>query len=85
MGAKVPPPGGSTGGERKLSDRIGEMAEASRDEAQGARQEDKEPVRRADGTVLEARGEKPRNPKKKMFEADVEDAKYEASRKRDEL
>jgi protein transport protein SEC20 len=52
--------------------------------------------RRGDGTVLEDRGDIPRNPKKKNFEADVEDAKHaeaeaEAAkeggkvRKRDEL
>jgi protein transport protein SEC20 len=52
--------------------------------------------RRGDGTVLEDRGDIPKNPKKKNFEADVEDAKHaeaeaEAAeeggkvRKRDEL
>jgi protein transport protein SEC20 len=48
--------------------------------------------RRGDGTVLRDRGDIPKNPKKKQFEADVEDAKHaEASaeegkvRKRDEL
>jgi protein transport protein SEC20 len=48
--------------------------------------------RRGDGTVLQDRGDIPKNPKKKQFEADVEDAKHaEASaeggkvRKRDEL
>jgi protein transport protein SEC20 len=48
--------------------------------------------RRGDGTVLRDRGDIPKNPKKKQFEADVEDVKHaEASaeegkvRKRDEL
>ena len=50
--------------------------------------------RRGDGTILEDRGDIPKNPKKKNFEADVEDAKHaetEAAeesgkvRKRDEL
>jgi protein transport protein SEC20 len=50
--------------------------------------------RRGDGTILEDRGDIPKNPRKKNFEADVEDAKHaeaEAAeesgkvRKRDEL
>ena len=48
----------------------------------------KEAVRRGDGTVLEERGEEtPRNPKKKAFEADVEDARQREreGRERDEL
>ena len=75
-----------------LSEQIGHMAESSRQttqtgESTGAtpKVEAKEPVRRADGTVLEERSsDKPRNPKKKMFEADVEDARYQRQ-KRDEL
>jgi protein transport protein SEC20 len=60
----------------ELSEEIGKMAEQ----------------RRGDGTVLQERGDVPTNPKKKMFEADVEDKKHaEAAdnegrvRKRDEL
>ena len=48
--------------------------------------------RRGDGTVLQDRGDIPKNPKKKQFEADVEDAKHaeaaeegSKARKRDEL
>lgn len=89
MGAKVGQDGqqrAASSGE-SLSEQIGDMAEASREEARQGQtgQEAKEPVRRADGTVLEPRGDKPKNPKKKMFEADVEDAKYAESRQRDEL
>jgi protein transport protein SEC20 len=44
---------------------------------------------RGDGTVLQDRGDIPKNPKKKQFEADVEDAKHAEAegkvRKRDEL
>lgn len=50
----------------EMSEKIGKMA-----------QEGSEQVRRGDGTVLEERGETPRNPKKKTFEADVEDAKHQ--------
>ena len=84
-GAKVPPRSEQmlNRGTEKMSEQIGQMAEDSRKEAQGSDQQ-KEPVKRADGTVLEARGDKPRNPKKKMFEADAEDKK-EGMRKRDEL
>ena len=70
-----------------LSEQIGQMAEASRQEAQQEAvpsTDAKEPVRRADGTVLQERSDKQPNRKKKMFEADIEDAKY-AERKRDEL
>lgn len=45
--------------------------------------------RRGDGTVLQDRGDIPKNPKKKQFEADVEDAKHaeeeRKARERDEL
>lgn len=66
----------------KMSEAIGKMAEASgKDEEQ-----QKELLRRGDGTVLRERGEdEPKNPKKKNFEADVEDAKQERRVKRDEL
>jgi len=104
MGAKVPPQAHQAPSQRSnnagegssLSDKIGEMAEQSRQEAQQQQQQPAgsseghgptkvEPARRADGTALEQRGEKPRNPKKKMFEADVEDARFEERRARDEL
>lgn len=66
---------------------------------QQRKEEDEGPVRRGDGTILKE-SDKPRNPKKKMWEEDVESAKREAkqqeaaagsggaggeTRKRDEL
>lgn len=75
-----------------MAEQIGRMAEESRQQAQGQAQgqvqaQDKsEEKTRADGTKLQERGDIPKNPKKKMFEADVEDAKYEEQqRPRDEL
>ncbi|TKX27273.1 Sec20 domain-containing protein [Elsinoe australis] len=71
-----------------MAEQIGRMAEESRQQAQGqAQAQDKsEEKKRADGTKLQERGDIPKNPKKKMFEADVEDAKYEEQqRPRDEL
>jgi protein transport protein SEC20 len=81
---------------QSLLEEVGKMAEQS-----GQQQEEqKEPVRRGDGTILEERGDKPKNPKKKMWEENVESQKYEeaqaqekakseeqkpARRKRDEL
>lgn len=79
-----------------LSQKIGQMAEASRQAASGAYQQEdeagssedqpksEEVVRRGDGTILQERGDKPVNPRKKMWEEDVESAKLQA-RKRDEL
>ncbi|KAK5720402.1 Protein transport protein sec20 [Elasticomyces elasticus] len=73
--------------EKRMSERIGEMHERSEraaKEAAGA--EEANVQRRGDGTVLEERGDRPRNSKKKVFETDVEDEK-ERRRvgKRDEL
>lgn len=75
-----------------LSQKIAEMAEesakaAERPVQQEEQKEEKEPVRRGDGTILQERGDVPPNPRKKQFEADVEDAKEEekARVKRDEL
>ena len=73
----------------EMVEKIGKMAEESAKGNQAGGE--KEAERRADGTVLEERGEVKRNPKKKMFEADVEDAKQAEregegeGRKRDEL
>ncbi|KAL1311643.1 hypothetical protein AAFC00_001753 [Neodothiora populina] len=73
-----------------LSQKIGQMAEAGREEMRigGASvEEEEEPVevvRRGDGTILQERGETPRNPKKKQWEEDVEAANHQ-HRKRDEL
>jgi len=64
-----------------LGQKIGQMA----DKIQGG-DKDKEarPVVRADGTVLEERGDKPVNPKKRMFDTNIEKQKQEAGKK-DEL
>lgn len=75
---KDPSPDGS------MSQRIGQMAEASREQAVPQQEEPKQPQRRGDGTVLQERGDIPRNPKKKVWEEDVEAAKHQM-RKRDEL
>jgi protein transport protein SEC20 len=80
---------------QSLSEEVGEMMERS----QQQQEEQKEPVRRGDGTILEERGDRPKNPKKKMWEENVEIQKDEeaqanvqdgsekkpAPRKRDEL
>ena len=76
--------------EGKMSEEIGRMAEESAQQDRQPGGEEKEVPKRADGTVLEERGDVPPNPRKKMFEANVEDAKHEGqeqerSRKRDEL
>lgn len=69
-----------------LSQKIGQMAEGGREQAavEQEAKEPKEPQRRGDGTILQERGDIPRNPKKKMWEEDVEAAKHQV-RKRDEL
>ncbi|KAK3709265.1 Protein transport protein sec20 [Vermiconidia calcicola] len=64
--------------EGKMSEVVGKMAEESE-------------KRRADGTVLEERGDVPRNPKKKVFDEDAgdgmvtEEQQQQGRRKRDEL
>ncbi|KAG2167617.1 hypothetical protein VTO58DRAFT_106679 [Aureobasidium pullulans] len=79
-----PSPAGS------MSQSLGQMAEASREQTQPQGEESneakghKEPQRRGDGTILQERGDIPRNPKKKMWEEDVEAPKHQM-RKRDEL
>lgn len=80
----VPAGGGGSGAKKdpegmsgSLSEEVGKMAEKKQEE-------EKDLPRRGDGTVLQERGaDEPPNPKKKMFEADVEDKKQR--RKRDEL
>jgi protein transport protein SEC20 len=87
-----------------LSQTVGKMAEQAQQQQQGEvpdhpqfrqqqQEEDDGPVVRGDGTVLQE-SDKPRNPKKKMWEENVESAKYEQAqqqqeggqrRKRDEL
>lgn len=81
--------GAKMGLDGKVSEQIGKMAEDSTKEAekqtQPEQEKEKELPRRGDGTVLQERGDIPKNPKKKNFEADVEDAKHERIGKRDEL
>ena len=72
-----------------MSEQVGKMAEENAKAAQQhqtgeAEQEVKEPRRRGDGTILKERGDVPPNPKKKVFDTAIEDAKHEAN-KRDEL
>ncbi|KAF2099659.1 Sec20-domain-containing protein [Rhizodiscina lignyota] len=73
-----------------ISQQVGQMAEETRKSEQpkpDKKDEEKkdEPVRRGDGTILEE-SDAPRNPKKRMFDAKVEQEKYEAEqRKKDEL
>ncbi|KAF2739201.1 Sec20-domain-containing protein [Polyplosphaeria fusca] len=72
-----------------VSEQIVKMAEQSQEQNSGEhpqpreqipqQNEQKEPVVRGDGTVLQE-SDKPRNPKKKMWEEDVEREKYERSR-----
>jgi protein transport protein SEC20 len=88
------------------SQQVGKMAEQNQQQQEEVpdhpqfrepRQDaDDGPVRRGDGTILKE-SDKPRNPKKKMWEENVESAKHEAkqaeaaggeggeTRKRDEL
>lgn len=80
-GPKDPSPDGS------MSQKIGQMAEASREQTVPQKEEPQQPEqpqRRGDGTILKERGDIPRNPKKKMWEEDVEATKHQM-RKRDEL
>ena len=86
QGAKV-----DKNGERlPLSDEIGKMAERQGEIGSDNGGSGKEPERRGDGTILQERGDVPKNPKKKTFEAEVEveegkEAEGKARRKRDEL
>lgn len=75
-----------------LTQKIGQMVEDSKQQAQEGENEQQaqpgkddqpgtQPIRRGDGTVLQERGDRPVNPKKKVFD---EDAKPKFS-KRDEL
>ncbi|CAI6280136.1 unnamed protein product [Periconia digitata] len=86
-----------SGPPQSLSQSVGQMAEqsaqASGESAQENLQQQKEPVVRGDGTVLQER-QQPPNPKKKMWDESVESAKLEEQkqpeekkerRKRDEL
>ncbi|KAH8732794.1 Sec20-domain-containing protein [Phaeosphaeriaceae sp. PMI808] len=80
--------GGDPSPPNSYSQQVGKMAEQNQQQQQKEevpdhpqfrqpRQEEKEgPVRRGDGTVLKE-SDKPRNPKKKMWEENVEREKYE--------
>ncbi|KAK4550186.1 hypothetical protein LTR36_003153 [Oleoguttula mirabilis] len=89
MGGKGAKIGKDAALEGKMSEKIARMHEQSSQQGSGGKEggEEEELPRRADGTVLQERpADVPRNPKKKMFEADVEDAKHdEQARARDEL
>ncbi|KAF7198640.1 Protein transport protein sec20 [Pseudocercospora fuligena] len=61
----------------KVSEHIGKMAEESA-------KQNEQPVKRGDGTVLQERGDVPKNPKKKNFEADAEDKKHEEAQQQEE-
>ena len=75
--------------EGQMSEQIGRMAEQSgRQGVEPAEdgKDEKELPRRADGTVLQERSEDvPRNPKKKMFEAQQQQERQQQERRRDEL
>ncbi|KAF1959207.1 Sec20-domain-containing protein [Byssothecium circinans] len=77
---------------QSLSQSVGKMAEQNQNQEQQQKvvqeapeaQEQKEQVVRGDGTVLPDRGEQqPANPKKKMWEEDVESRKFEDQKQRD--
>ncbi|KAF2155815.1 hypothetical protein K461DRAFT_310422 [Myriangium duriaei CBS 260.36] len=71
--------------EESFAEKIGRMAEESRQQASGAdgqrttegSDQSQEYMTTGDGRVLQERGDIPPNPKKKVFDVDVEDAKYE--------
>jgi len=79
--------GGDPSAPGSYSQHVGKMAENQQKQAeevpdhpqfrQQVQQEDDGPVRRGDGTILQE-SDKPRNPKKKMWEENVESAKHEA-------
>tara|TARA_R110002003_G_scaffold59_13_gene5320 strand:- start:4684 stop:5454 length:771 start_codon:yes stop_codon:yes gene_type:complete len=83
MQGQDPSPQGS------YSQQVGKMAERNQQQRQEevpdhpqfrqqAQEAEEGPVRRGDGTILQE-SDKPRNPKKKMWEEDKERAKYEAA------
>lgn len=74
-----PWPSAQAGGEGSLVDKIGKMAEKSQRQHEGTNVDDISDEERKRQEQL------PRNPKKRMFEADVEDRKREEARKKDEL
>lgn len=53
--------------DRSLSQKVGQMAEEGKHE----------PVRRGDGTILQERGDTPKNPKKRMMDTEAEAANQE--------
>jgi len=86
-GAKVRPGEGDPSAQGSMSQQVGQMAEQSQQQAAQQSQAggEKEVPRRADGQPLQE-SDAPRNPKKRMWDEDVERAKAEEEqRKRDEL
>ena len=80
---------------QSLSQQVGKMAEKAQqqnteevpDHPQFRKQqpvEDNGPVVRGDGTVLPDRGDRPKNPKKKVWDESVENAKFEEQQKQAE-
>jgi protein transport protein SEC20 len=83
--------GGDPSPPDSYSQQVGRMAEQNQQPKQEEvpdhpqfreqrQEEDEGPVRRGDGTILKE-SDKPRNPKKKMWEEDVEREKYEAAQR----
>lgn len=74
--------------EGSMSQKVGQMVETSQQQQQqegvGGSKAEGAPIVRGDGTVLQ-KSDAPRNPKKRMFDVNVENQKYEEMRKRDEL
>lgn len=67
-----------------VKERISEGEEKIPEDEENTPKDALEVVRRGDGTILQERGAKPSNPKKKQWEEDVESVKHQ-SRKRGEL
>ncbi|KAF2831291.1 Sec20 domain-containing protein [Ophiobolus disseminans] len=80
--------GGDPSPPNSYSQQVGKMAEQNQQQQQEVpdhpqfrqprQEEDEGPVRRGDGTILQE-SDKPRNPKKKMWDENVESAKHEAT------
>lgn len=68
-----------------MSERIGRMAEESREEGGGAAAEDRQGGGRGDQQENKQEDSRPRNPKKRMWDEDVEARKHEAREEKDEL
>jgi protein transport protein SEC20 len=80
---------------QSLSQSVGQMAEQNqqqqeavhpqlREQNQQQPDEKNEPIVRGDGTVLQERSDRPRNPKKKMWDEGMESAKFEEEQRQAE-